>query len=326
MTSALHAQVASFASSEIALIDYVAVVYSVGYETRSTFIASTASQGSHLVGFTFPTQREGQFQKNRIWALEHGAVVEVEAEDQFAQRLRNTLTDVIAAFHGATPDERPRFLVDISSMTRQRIADSIRILHTELGAAVEAHWVYAPATFEGSRVDDQVVVTNGAVSGYEGWGDPSLPVTCVVGAGFEGDLALGVIDDIEPEDVWAFLPRGYSPNHDVELDQLNSSLLHVVEAGKTLEYRVDQPLEALLRLDALLGGEIATRRVVIIPLGPKIFALVASLVALSAPESITLWRLSSESRRQAIDRIPDGSIVGLCVTSQGPEGADPAGG
>lgn len=308
--------VASFSMNSLTETPYLAVIYSIGYESRSTFVAAQCSAQSDLYGFAFAAQQVGKFSENLAWANANGKAIRVPTEARFASKFRETIFPLIRDFYeNSFHDKRPRILVDISSMTRQRIADCIRVLHGLSEYDLDVDWVYAPATLDGSEQGNRAIVTNAAVVGFEGWGDPSLPVTCVVGAGFEGDLALGGIDDIEPEEVWALVPRGYSPGHDNQIHQLNSELLRTVDQGKVLEYRVDQPLETLLRLDALLGGEIANRRVVLIPLGPKVFALVCALVALSAPESVTLWRLSPEEGRVSHDRAPDGSIVGLTVST-----------
>lgn len=311
----MRTRVSSFDIQSPLSAHYLAIVYSVGYETRSIFVANKFKHSGRLVGVTFPSQRDGAFEKNLHWAELNGRVLDVSDEDLFFGELSAALVTDLRHFAAISPNERPRLLVDISSMTRRRIAECLRIFHEVLEMEIDVDWVYAPATFDGSQWEGQTIVTNAAVAGFEGWGDPSLPVSCVVGTGFEGDLALGVIDDIEPEDVWALVPQGYSASHDAEMLQLNRNFLASIEPPKVLEYRVDQPLEALLRLDALVGGEISSRRIVLIPLGPKVFALVCALVALSAPESVTLWRVSSETSRPITDRRPDGAVVGLTVST-----------
>lgn len=312
---AMRTRVSSYHTGLPDEVTYLAIIYSVGYETRSTFVAKQFASSGRLLGLTFPAQREGHFAENLRWGEANGRVLDIEIEDSFPQSLRDAVLADLRSFAEFEPNRRPRILVDISSMTRRRIADCLRVLYESLDFEVDVDWVYAPATFDGSGIEGQAIVTNAAVAGFEGWGDPSLPVACIVGTGFEGDLALGVIDDIEPEDVWALVPQGYSLAHDSQMLRLNNTFLATVEPTKVLPYRVDQPLETLLRLDALIGGEIGSRRVVLIPLGPKIFALVCALVALSAPESVTLWRVSSEATRASHDRKPDGAIVGLTVSS-----------
>jgi hypothetical protein len=308
----------ALSSADLNENEYVAALYSIGYESRATHIAMKLDGACPIVGFTFPTQRLLSFRENLNWAHEHGSVVEVPEEANYRSLLRMEVTNALEHWRPRRKSELPRFLVDISSMTRQRIADTFHTLHIELTRAVLVDWYYSPATLDGSlRGAQAAVITNGAIRGYEGWGDPSLPAACIVGAGFEGDVALGVIDDIEPEDVWAFVPKGYSSGHDAEIESINDALLTSIDSGKVLEYRVDQPLETLLRLDALVGSQITSRRTVLIPLGPKIFALLCITIASVAPDNVTIWRVSAEASGDASDRKATGDLVGLTVTSYG---------
>lgn len=196
-----------------------------------------------------------------------------------------------------------RVAVDISSMTRQRIADTMLALYVDSGVPVDIDWLYAPAA-HGVAVDSKVQIRiNEPIRGFEGWGDPADAVTCVVGAGFEGDLALGVIDELEPADTWIFKPLGYPTG--------NGALFDSVSDDHVQEYRPEQPYRTLLRLDSLVGELVLHKRVVILPLGPKIFALLALIIGLSNRREVVVWRLSADSGRIPFDQGAAGPIVGL---------------
>lgn len=300
--------------SEVGQRPYLCLIYSVGYESRCTYAAGEAVAARNLIAFTFPDQRTGAFQASLAWASVHGTVIEADPSD-YARALLSSLRPLLEAHNRVSPRVRPIIGVDISSMSRQRMADTFLCLHRDIDTDLEVDWIYAPATYSGSVPRHSGIVVNGAVRGFEGWGDPSLPATCVVGAGFEADLALGVIDDIEPQEVWALLPHGYSAQHDTRVVQQNSQILESVRPDHALEYRVDQPYETLLKLDSLLQAIVSRSRAVLIPLGPKIFALVCLVLGASSPSEITVWRVSSESNREPQDRKASGDLTGLRIST-----------
>lgn len=301
-----------FEAARIAERSYAALIFSIGYESRSTFLPRKMAGSTSLVGFTFEDHRVEAFEDNLKWSSANGDVVEaVEAE--YRDAVSSAIAPYLEATSTLTPSVPARIAVDISSMTRQRIADTFLALHRDVHSPIEVDWIYAPATYAGSAPSGDGIVTNRAVRGFEGWGDPSAPAACVLGAGFEGDLALGVIDDIEPQDVWALVPRGYSDRHDREIDQRNAGIFSSIDPRQMLEYRLDQPFETLLKLDSLLRGIVPQSRAVLIPLGPKVFALSCFILAASAPSDVTVWRVSAESNRRPRNRKAAGDLYGLSI-------------
>ncbi len=304
---------------------YAALVCSVGYETRSSFIPrSLQKRCGQIWAYGFETHQVIKFGENRSWLEAHGVYFQ-EPEPAYQKHLSMQVHQLVdtwtkEAKNGSSPSETLRLAVDISSMSRERLAKTILAILDEtiltvlddVGIAIQIDWLYAPARFSAAELaEDGPVSVNRAIAGFEGWtDDPTKPAVCILGTGLEGDLALGAIERLEPAETWGFTPKGYDVEYDAEFDRRNAQLLSSFGEGHLVQYAVDQPFATILQLDALVERLRSDYRVVIVPLGPKIFAL-ASLLLARVFEDLTIWRLSADYNRVPHDRVAAGPIVGL---------------
>lgn len=299
---------------------YAALIASVGYESRSRYVAERLhTRAARVVGFTFERHQVLSFGQNRRYFERIGEVVDVR-EGEYRSAIGGLVRNLAEAWGrserirwGGRSTAPLRIAIDLSSMTRQRIADTVLAVCFDSGAEIVVDWLYAPATYPGSGGDVGPVRVNEPVRGFEGWGDPALPLAFVFGSGFEGDLVFGVIDALEPSETWVFYAEGYSSRHDSELRLRNRSVFESLGGERLIRYRVDQPYETLVRVGSLVSTLCSESRVVLLPLGPKIFALLCFLVGASERRGVTVWRLSSDLDRKPVQRVASGDIVGLEV-------------
>ncbi len=286
------------------------VIGAIGYERRARFVAESLVEKSRLVvGIPFAVNRELSFNANYKWFARYGEVWEVSEA---------TIRQTIAAATSTVQRPRGRPLhvaVDISSLTRQRLADIMLALYVETMTPLIVDWIYSPSHSPNIAIDTAPLTVNGPLRGFEGWGDPEEPLFAVVGAGFEGDLVLGILDDLEAQNAWAFVPSGYSSKHDLRLEKDLRGLQNVLAQDRWITYRVDEPFDALARLSSLASALAERGRLVVIPFGPKLFALISCLVALTNRRRITVWRASVDDGRRPRQKRPNGDLLGLRVCS-----------
>ena len=207
--------------------------------------------------------------------------------------------------------ERFRIAVDISSMTRERLAQTLMAVVSGSDVTAEVDFYYAIARFAPLVGSEGIVTVNQPLEGFEGWfEDPSLPVACVIGAGFEGNLALGAIEQLEPAVTFVFVPTGVDNSYDTILEQRNSELFRSSDV-RLITYDVSSPFECLTYLDSLVHRLVSDYRVVLVPLGPKIFCLGALLASIMQGLRIAVWRLSAGDDREPQNRVPLDRVVGL---------------
>ena len=108
--------------------------------------------------------------------------------------------------------------------------------------------------------------------------------------------------------------NGPSPEFDRVVREANAAFLDEVgRRGHVVEYGVGQPYATLVELESLVSGLLQGARPMIVPLGPKPFALASILVAVALYPDVSVWCVSAESYEDPVDRVPTGDIVGLGV-------------
>src|SRR5207237_63415 len=123
--------------------------------------------------------------------------------------------------------------------------------------------------------------------------DASLPLALIVGVGYEPDRALGVFDSIECSASLVFVPIGPDPRYLADVLTANQPLLDVVGQQGRVDYDLNHPLDVMQKLASVCGGLVNDHRIIVVPMGPKIFALCTLLVAWNLQFAASVWRVSS---------------------------------
>lgn len=305
-------------SMEDSAVVYDIFVGAVGYETRATHAAKVMGNSARArVSAPFVDNHVLSFERNMKFFSEFGDVL--SAGVLYRQQLKDYVASYIKAKNflapGGVVDERCHLVVDVSSMSRARIANTILALYVDLPYSVTVDWIYSPAKFSSRLLESGPVRVNDAVPGFEGWGDPIMPISAVVGVGLEGELILGVLDELEPSEVVLFKPVGLDHRYDAKISQLNEDVYRSVSGDSRFDYDVHEPFVSFLRLTGVVNELAEHSRVVLLPLGPKVFAVMCMLIGVSERRNVTVWRLSADAQTGPIDRVPNGDIVGLRANS-----------
>jgi hypothetical protein len=150
------------------------------------------------------------------------------------------------------------------------------------------------------------------VETFAGWTtEPSAPPVVILGLGYERDKAVGIVEYIEPGEVWAFKPYGEDSRYDTELKRANQAFWELLPEDHIIEYCVDRPFECFTNLESLIYGTLRLGRPILVPFGPKIFSACCFLIACVYHPKLAVWRVSSGQFEPALDRIPNGKIIGL---------------
>jgi hypothetical protein len=145
-----------------------------------------------------------------------------------------------------------------------------------------------------------------AFSGW--WTAPERSLAAAVGLGYEENKALGAVEHVQASSIWTFMPVSPVPEYTPALHQANRTLLALVPMTNRFEYRVDRPFDTFVALESFAFGITRHSNLIILPFGPKIFALCALIVAVIHP-AIAVWRVSGAEEQ--IDRRSSGIVMGL---------------
>jgi hypothetical protein len=296
---------------EFAERQYDLLIAALGYEQRARYVSSMFSTQCNVkIAFGFDQQQYLSFEENQDWFAKNGFASIVTTDIAFGEVLRRFLLDKAASMR------HMRLLVDISSQSRHRIATLLTellslpsdiVMHIDFAYSLSAFFDPPSQVFPNSHVGP---VSN-QFCGW--WGEPERPSCAVVGLGYEQDRALGAVEHIEASETWAFLPDSEIPEYRKALQDANSTLLESLPPKRLVHYRVQRPFDTFVNLESLIYGLSRTKNPILLPMGPKIFALISLIVGILHPET-AVWRVSASVQESPVDRKATGDICGLSAT------------
>lgn len=294
---------------------YSLAVGFLGYETRSSFLFSNYSTKSESrIAFYFQEPKVLSFNKNKTVFHTLGFSKEAISEVNFESVFRSKIDSIFSS-----SETRLNILVDISSMTRHMISSicfELARFSTTRKIEIECDFFYSIAEFgELPTVSGPIVANGPVVSKLAGW--PSAigsPCGLIIGVGYEEDLALGVIEDLEAGSVWIFRPINPDSRYDAAIESFNKGLFDVVPDNRLIWYSPREPFHTFISLNQLARLTKTEYRTIITPLGPKIFSLVANIVGINNYPEVGVWRVSCGENSPPVDRVSSEEPIGLSVT------------
>jgi hypothetical protein len=291
---------------------YDLAIATIGYEDRSSYFWRTVGPAAaSSFAFGFAEHEVLSFQKNLAYYSQAGFTVDLPDGSGYRSAVE-------AALLTSAPDkEMTRVVMDISSLTRDRIAVACECFEEHASKrAVEVDFVYYLAAFQrpGKRIK-QNAYAGPVLPSFAGWWRyPELPVAAVIGLGYEENKALGAVDLLQvPEAIWTFMPESAVKEYDAELLLANSELLKRVPEDHRVTYTVEDPSRTYKGIAALRQSISDLYNVVLLPFGPKIFGLASILVGL-ADHHTAVWRISAGIHAKPREASAHGDPFGLRVT------------
>ena len=275
---------------------YDLVLVSLGFEKRATnAVRCLAPTSRRRIAVAFNDRQELSFQENEAFFVEHGFETSYSDVSDASDIFQRSVNDVLLGRGG--DDRTPiHVFVDVSSMSRQRIAALFAVLAlVDASVAFEIDVAYSPAAFTAPSDHTEAIVRVGPVHPFfAGWSqDPQLPVAALIGLGYEPDRAVGAYEYLEASDLHLFIPTSGNVRYDAAVAMANGLLLKNAKPISRHVYDLRDPVSLFALLEASVYSMSNTSRPVIIPSGPKTFAVAAVLVGIFRPE-VAVWQVSAD--------------------------------
>lgn len=279
----------------------------LGYENRATKVADVFFRRSQRrVCIGFDKNHIHSYSLNFEYFTSRNFEIHPNVTDaSFEETVRSIVSDEI---HPLSKKIAMRIAVDVSCFDRYRLAVLVKLLW----AAVE----------EGNSVSEVVFFYNIAEysepSGKFSFNtklepvhpslvgnrpDPLSATVAVIGLGYEREKALGAAEYIEASEVFAFSPKSKVSSYSRSILKENALLLAQLDERHKFEYAVEDCSALVSDLSSLVRGFVHRSSVLLIPLGPKIFAL-ACLFTAMIHERVAVWRMSQMGIGDTPDRNP----------------------
>lgn len=133
--------------------------------------------------------------------------------------------------------------------------------------------------------------------------DPLAATVAIIGLGYEKEKAVGAAEYLEASDVFAFRPRSAVREYIDSVSNANALLLGQLDSRHQFVYEVEDCASLVSDLSSLVRGFVHRSSVLLVPLGPKVFALGCLLTAM-IHERVAVWRMSQMGAGYTPDRLP----------------------
>lgn len=278
----------------------------VGYEARSVealkhFLMTDPSPESALI---FDYNSEGSTYISNKKLLDDRGVRGIDCFEVFLREIVSLLLT-----------HNDRFSLDVSSLDREKIARILQAFFFHAKEGCSLRMVYYPSCFyEPERRLEEVTSFGPVTPAFIGVTDLACSNTkLILGAGFEYGRAVSAIDLLEPSETFCYYPAGTDPRFEIAIRDNNLDFSFLGPGDQLLAYDLLDPRSLFFDLMSSLSNFIEVGNVIILPLGPKIFAAVSIVAALCHHPHVMVWRHSVKQKR-AMDRDIVASGERVCFT------------
>lgn len=278
----------------------------VGYESRSsealrTYETSKASTDKLILDYCCSGRLSYPENKKFILSID-------------CDLYKNT-SDLISAIKDRIIGTKKKsVMLDVTSLDRRVMAKILEVLFDLREFISNVEIIYYPQTFvEPMAVLEQVLTFAPVTSRFVGEASYSRDaLSLIIGAGYEYGRIVGAIDVLEPERVYCFHPVGTDSRFEEAIYKNNLGFSFLDNPDFLLPYDLLSPDELYLSLRGLIEVELRERDVLLLPLGPKIFAAISIVIALQLSPSVMVWRHSTTSHSKPstnLDAVASGNRI-----------------
>lgn len=200
---------------------------------------------------------------------------------------------------------------DVSCGSRRLISQILIALDRVCRERLNLFCVYSVSEFYDPPSDELPShISEPVVGALSGWSeDLSQPPCAVIGLGFEPGRAIGCLDYLEIPEVRLLQPFGPDPRFIEAVEKANRQLIQEAGSGYLLPYSVMNPVDTYLKLESMVFGLRRQFRPILLPLGPKIFAVACIVLAIRYSPHVCVWRTSSGNLGAPHDTRADGNVA-----------------
>lgn len=246
--------------------------------------------------------------RSKVWALarRNENITSINLKDEIKRQLPGADMVLAQSFASAlsaylnTAGSTVRIFMDVSCMTRKDMAVAFDEIFSRERAATELVTIalgyaiseFIPPDAAGSHNEDIKPIS----PRFAGWpGDPYAPTSIVVGLGYEAAKAEGANEYFDAQETWVFFPNSPISEFDEEVLKNNRQMVDRADReSRLVYYPVERSLEAFFRLNSLVQDLADRSNLLILPFGPKIFAALSLLVAVTNP-TVGVWHATGDT-------------------------------
>lgn len=281
-------------------------IYGLGFETRSIAAAKRQPVATKICAIQMPEVRVHSYSRNVAFARANNHAI----FDKVGEMFSSAICPIIGEY-----DDRPLSIrFDVSSVNRIVMYQILIGLSVNLREFDTVEIIYCPAAFsEPDWQFPQIESIGPAVGEMTAFNsDPRKPLCLLLGLGFDPGISMGIISQLEPRLSFCLWGSGVDARFDAAVRRANFDFDYPGFTVKTIPYLIKDPLSTYSYVENIVFGLKTDFNIVMVPMGPKIFALLSGLVALAHCGEMAIWRVSHR-REHPADARPSSLAVSATI-------------
>lgn len=275
---------------------YDLFIYGLGFETRSTTIPSLIDRQSKIFALRMPDIRIHAYERNASLARTRQHII----ISNFETFISETLPTIFAR----SETKALKIGFDISSINRIMLTEILMQLARLARVEDEVEVIYCPAAYTEPNWTFPQIERLGPISpAFSAIGDQTKPLCLMLGAGFETGISMGIVNQLEPRLSYCFWGTGVDARFDRAAHRANFDFEFGAYNTRAISYDITDPKGAFSTIESTVFGLSQTYRIIIIPMGPKIFTFLSVLIGMSYLGEIAIWRVQ-HNRQNSPDSLP----------------------
>ena len=280
-----------------------------GYESRArTQAEKYAIQAKNKIALGFSSEKDDIIRKqnDKILSKLGFSISIINGEESTNIKLFKIIKEIekYALGQGHT-----NILIDYSSMTRNWYSYLIYgLISIKNKCKISIYLGYSHAAYvpyDGHQTLNRIVAP---LFGYCDLNVPNKPTALIIGLGNEPNRIYGLKQYFDAVQYIFYTDKSYNEKYSKEIEKLNSEILNETNPRNVFKFPIHDLIYTNYILKNLCHTLLKDFRVVIAPCGPKPFALLAMINALSINDTIEVWRISPGHKIGKVDRKPTGLI------------------
>ena len=269
---------------EIVNNNYDLVIFSCGYEQRSTSLSKILNK-NNTKGCLVLLFEEDQTMGNRLDNQHYfnsfsNHKIEMRFDDEMP------IYVFLNSFFSEHKTKRAKILVDYSSMSRLWYISVLNWINYCSLESVNIDFVYTVGEYK-NLLNPLVISEIHAIPGHEGVTTHSKTIS-VFGLGFDSLTTLCVLDKLEPSKVHSFIAIPVHKEYENKAEEYNKDFIE--NYSEPVQYYPLTSIEKTYRLmSELIYPYKDEYNISFIPMGPKPHVLATALLSIKYPEIINLY-------------------------------------
>ena len=262
-----------------------------GFHARCTYIAENINlERTYKLMITFDETDNINLKKENELVFEELGFLSVSSSSKSGEKIEKLINNIC----NNSASENLNILIDYSCMPKLWIATILDFINNNesLKQKINIFFAYTPKKFIPNV--KKTVDFLGPISETTDLVQNDKDISLLTGLDNNSEFITTLIDTINPQKIYAFVPEpSFNKGYSESVMETNKSLLDKVDKDNIIKYPANNPEHINSLLTSLCLQLRLDSRIVIVPQGPKTFALTSLLLSIRYPD-IKLWEIISK--------------------------------